>query len=211
MVPLPFPSEPGTPSWPVALLFPLQGEWTESEYLALQNRTNWLVELTEGRIEVLAMPNPLHQRIAIYLFLLLRTCVATLRCGEVFCAPLPIRLRSGKYRDPDIAFLKPGRISDPRHQPQGANLVMEVVSDAEEDRRRDLETKRKEYAEAGIAEYWIVNPKTETITVLTLEGASYVVHGEFGLGTTATSVLLPTFSADVTAVFAAGRGTEGTL
>jgi len=84
---------------------------------------------------------------------------------------------------------------------------MEVVSDDEKDRKKDLHTKRREYAQAGIAEYWIVDPKTETITVLTLDGAAYRLHGEFSLGTTATSALLPTFTADVTAVFDAGRGT----
>ena len=56
---------------------------------------------------------------------------------------------------------------------------MEVVSDDEEDRQRDLETKRQEYAQAGVAEYWIVDPKTETVTVLTLDGAAYRLHGEF--------------------------------
>jgi Uma2 family endonuclease len=204
----PPPSEPGTPSWPVALLFPLQGQWTESEYLALQKRSRRLVELSDGQIEVLSMPSPFHQRIVRYLFRLLEACVAVIGSGEVFFAPLPIRLWPGKFRDPDIAFLKPGRVSDPHHQPQGADLVVEVVSDEEEDRQRDFDTKRQEYAQAGVAEYWIVDPKTETIIVLTLDGAVYRLHGEFPLGTTATSVLLPTFAVDVTAVFEAGRGRE---
>lgn len=164
------------------------------------------MELSDGQIEVLSMPNPLHQRIVGYLFLLLKACAAAMRCGEVFFAPLPIRLWAGKYRDPDIAFLKPGRISDPHHQPHGADLVMEVVSDDEEDRQRDFGTKRQEYAQAGVAEYWIVDPKTETVTVLTLIGATYRLHGEFPSGTTATSLVLPTFTVDVTALFDAGRG-----
>ena len=83
----------------------------------------------------------------------------------------------------------------------GADLVMEVVSD--DDRRRDLEVKRREYATAGIPEYWIVDPKLKTITVLVLEGSSYVAHGEFALGDRATSHLLPGFEADVTTAFAA--------
>ena len=44
--------------------------------------------------------------------------------------------------------------------------------------------------------------------MLVLEGSAYRVHGEFSLGATATSVLLPAFSADVTAVFDAGRGPQ---
>ena len=207
----PPPSELGGPSWPVALLFPLQGQWTEAEYLALERRSRRLVELSDGQIEVLSRPNPFHQRTAGYLFRLLYDCVAALRAGEVFFAPLPVRLWPGKYRDPDIAYLKPGRISDPQHQPQGADLVMEVVSDDEEGRKRDLVTKRQEYAQAGIAEYWIVDPKKETVMVLTLDGAAYRVHGEFPLGTTATSLLLPAFTVAVTAVFAAGRGTNCSL
>jgi Uma2 family endonuclease len=83
---------------------------------------------------------------------------------------------------------------------------MEVVSDGEENRKRDLETKREEYARAGIAEYWIVDPQEQRVMVLALDGASYRVHGVFDCGATATSVLLPGFAASVDATFAAGEG-----
>ena len=208
----PPPSEPGAPPWAVALLFPPQGQWTEDEYLALEQRSRRLVELSDGQIEVLPMPSPMHQRIAGYLYRLLQSCVAALGghtvlgVGEVFFAPLPIRLWAGKYRDPDVVFLKPGRIPDPRRQPEGADLAVEVVSEEVEDRQRDLITKRREYVQAGIAEYWIVDPKAETILVLVLDGAAYRVHGEFPRGTTATSVLLPTFAVEVTAMCDAGLG-----
>jgi Uma2 family endonuclease len=69
-----------------------------------------------------------------------------------------------------------------------------------------LETKREEYAAAGIAEYWIVDPREHQILVLTLDGETYRVHGEFGRGATATSRLLPGFSVSVDAVVAAGDG-----
>jgi Uma2 family endonuclease len=200
------PSAPGEPSWPVALLFPLQGQWTEADYLALQKRTNRLVELSDGFIEVLPMPSPFHQRIVRFLFRLLETCAAATGSGEVLFAPLPIRLRPGKFRDPDIVYLRPGRISDPHHQPQGADLVIEVVSEDEEDRRRDLETKRQEYAQAGVAEYWIVDPREHRILVWTLDGPSYRLHGEFGRGATASSLLLPDFIVAVDAVFEAAAG-----
>ena len=78
---------------------------------------------------------------------------------------------------------------------------MEVVSD--DDRRRDLEIKRREYATAGISEYWIVDPKLRSITVLVLDGKQYVEHGVFALGERATSRLLSGFAADVTATFGA--------
>jgi Uma2 family endonuclease len=196
------PSQPGEPAWDVALLFPRQGHWTEAEYLALD--TNRLVELSNGHLEVLAMPTLFHQRIVKFLMALLDAFVTAHGLGEVFFAPVPIRLMPGKYREPDIFYIRQGRIRDPREQPEGADLVMEVVSEGTENRRRDLEIKPQEYAAAGIAEYWIVDPQEQRITVLTLNGSAYGVHGEFGLGATATSVLLPGFTVAVDAVFGQG-------
>jgi Uma2 family endonuclease len=198
-------SRAGEPPWEIAVLFPAQGSWSEAEYLALQKKSNLLVELSDGYIEVLPMPSPFHQRVVKWLFRLLEVFVSGLGSGEVFFAPLPVLLRPGKFRDPDIVYLRPGRIADPHHQPHGADLAIEVVSDDAEDRQRDLETKREEYAEAGIAEYWIVDPQEHKILVLTLDGTTYRVHGEFGRGTTATSLLLPGFTVSVDDVFTAGQ------
>ena len=56
---------------------------------------------------------------------------------------------------------------------EGADLVMEVVSRDAESRKRDLLQKPLEYAEAGIQEYWIVDPRKSSIMVLTLQGKMY--------------------------------------
>ena len=79
---------------------------------------------------------------------------------------MPVRLFPGTYREPDLVYMRPDRIRDPRRPPEGADLAMEIVSEGEENRKRDLETKRSEYARAGIPEYWIVDPQEHCITVL---------------------------------------------
>jgi Uma2 family endonuclease len=76
---------------------------------------------------------------------------------------------------------------------------MEVVSD--DDRRRDLETKRLEYAQAKIPEYWIIDPQQALITVLRLDGDHYLVDGEYRPGEQARSVILAGFTVDATTVF----------
>lgn len=201
---LPVPSPPGGPAWEVALLFPPQGEWSEEEYLALD--TNQLVELSDGCLEVLPMPMIFHQLIVQFLHRLLETFVAAhAHQGRVLFAPLPVHLRSGKFCEPDIIYFLPHRVKDVHGQPEGADLVVEVVSEGEENRKRDLVTKRQEYAAAGISEYWIVDPQERQITVLVLEGQAYREHGVFGPGTVSTSVFLPGFTASVDAVFAAGQ------
>ena len=76
---------------------------------------------------------------------------------------------------------------------------MEIVNP--DDPERDTRTKRRDYAEARIPEYWIVNPLDETITVLTLNGDAYAEHGVFGRGQRADSACLDGFAVAVADVF----------
>ena len=88
---------------------------------------------------------------------------------EVFFAPLRVRIRDGKFREPDPLLV---RDADGRRCRDdywlGADPVMEVVRP--EDPDRELVEKRFDYAEAGIPEYWIVYPIDEAVTVLVLAG-----------------------------------------
>ena len=76
----------------------------------------------------------------------------------------------------------------------GADLALEVVS--EDKPERDLIDKRGDYAEAHVREYWIVNPQSDTITVLRLQGDFYEEAGTYRRGQIAASVLMPEFSVD---------------
>jgi Uma2 family endonuclease len=177
----------------------LQGLWTEEMYLALTDQTNHLIEFTDGRIEVLPMPTRSHQRILILLFDLFRVIVGR-SGGEVLVAPLRLRIRPGKLREPDILILLDA--ADPRNQDAywlGADLVVEIVSP--DGLERDTEEKPRDYAEAGIPEYWIVNPMDATISVLVLDGQAYRLHGQFRRGERATSRLLSGFVVSVDEVF----------
>ena len=75
MLPLPISSSPpvvGQPAWDVALFYPLQGGWSEDEYLSLAFSQNRLVEFTDGCIEVLTMPTIEHQILVRFLLDALR-------------------------------------------------------------------------------------------------------------------------------------------
>jgi len=65
---------------------------------------------------------------------------------------------------------------------------------------RDLVAKRIDYAQAGIEEYWIVDPAEETVTVLSLTGDVYAEHGFFGRGDVVTSSLLPELALPVSEI-----------
>jgi Uma2 family endonuclease len=195
-------SRPGTPLWEIAHLFPHQGRWSEEAYLALD--TNHLIEFKNGCLEFLPMPDLSHQCIARFLFLLLHEFVTTRNMGEAFFAPLRTRTVQHFIREPDVVFARPGRIRKKSGPLLKADLVMEVVSEGPENRKRDLVEKRREYAAAGIREYWIVDPQQKSITVLALRDGKYRVHGKYVRGDVAKSALLPGFEVDVTACLAAG-------
>lgn len=183
----------------VLSLDPLQGHWTEEQYLLLSNQTNRLIEFTDGYIEVLPMPTRRHQAISLFLLLSLLAFVRP-RGGAVYYAPLRLQVRPGKFREPDLLLVT--NADDPRAQDEfwrGADLVVEIVSPDKP--ARDTEEKPVDYAEAGIPEYWIVNPLNDTITVLALAGEAYVEYGAFRRGERATSKLLDGFGVDVDAVF----------
>lgn len=181
-------------------LLPEQGGWGEDEYLWLTDHTSRLIEFTDGYIEVLPMPTDEHQGVLDFLNDAVKRHV--LPHGVVRFSPLRVLLRDGKIREPDLVVLLDRH--DPRRSNRywsGADLVMEVVSPDKPE--RDLIEKRRDYAEAGIPEYWIVNPLNRTITVLTLDGGAYREHGVFARGAQATSALLAGSALDVRAVFAA--------
>lgn len=180
-------------------LLPLQGQWSEEAYLWLTDDTNRLIEFTDGYIEVLPMPTDKHQTILMFLYELFAAFLRPIG-GKVLVAPLRLKIRPRKFREPDLLLVLAAK--DPRRQNRfwlGADLVLEVVSPDKPE--RDLIEKRGDYAEAGIPEYRIVNPESETITALRLEGEAYVEHGIYGRGMDAESALLSGFTVGVDAVF----------
>ena len=183
---------------------PRQGCWTETDYLWLTDHCARLVEFADGRIEGLSAPTDAHQTVLAFLFRLFDRHIDRLG-GVVRFAALRLRIREGRFREPDLLALLDA--NDPRRQDRywlGADLAVEVVSP--DDPARDYEEKRADYAAAGIAEYWIVDPERATMTVLSLRGDAYAEHGRFASGEVATSPLLPGLAVDVAAAFeAAGQ------
>jgi Uma2 family endonuclease len=184
-------------------ILPRQGEWSEEEYLVLTDHRTRLIEFTDGFLEVLPMPTRAHQQILKFLFLAFFNFFEV-RGGDVLFAPLRLRIRADKYREPDLLLLLSAE--DPRGQNRfwnGADLALEVVS--EEKPERDLVEKRGDYAEARVPEYWIVNPQTESITVLQLVADAYQEAGVYRRGQSAVSALRPEFSVAVEQVFDSAR------
>jgi Uma2 family endonuclease len=193
-------ARPGEPVWEIAELFPEQGLWTEKQYLALS--TNRLVEFDNGTIEVLPVPTKTHQLIVAFFYEVLKSFIAG--HGRVFFAPYRLRIRSGRFREPDVLYLTPEQDARAGEEfTESAELVVEVVSPDDPD--RDYVTKRRDYSDAGVPEYWIIDRTLRQVIVLRLDNGEYVETGRFGPGQRADSHRLPGFTVAVDDVLAQGR------
>ncbi len=146
------------------------------------------------------MPTDRHQAILTAILLVLLQHARRVG-GWARPAGIRVQLAPGRFREPDVAFLTHAN-SHRKGEDfwTGADLVTEVVSGGAEDQARDHVIKRREYAEAGIPEYWIVDPFEATLTILVLGGTVYRELGVFGRGAQATSPTLGDIPLDVSAI-----------
>lgn len=134
-------------------------------------------ELIEGELMVRGVPTIRHQRVVRNIFKLLDDKVSD---GEVFFAPVSIKLNQANYYQPDILWVSENNPHCDIGEGgiDGApDLVVEVISagTAKIDRGIKFET----YQKAGVREYWIVEPEENFLEVWQLEGDLFVKIGLF--------------------------------
>lgn len=131
-------------------------------------------ELLGGELIVTPAPSPGHQRILRSLFLAVNQHVVGHGLGEVFFAPVDVRLGRFNIVQPDMIFLASARprVPDAQQAIDGApDLVVEVISPSSAgiDRVRKMAL----YADSGIAEYWIADPAARSIVCYSLVDGEY--------------------------------------
>ena len=165
-----------------------------AEYLQLPDidEYRWL-ELDDGELYFTPRPRRAHQFLKDELVThfknhLNRFAIPT---AEVYSElVIIISPESGRILIPDLSvFLRaPGDESDVSAAGRLPDIVVEVLSS---DRNRDLIRKRQLYAEAGIPEYWIFDPRNDTVLPLELRDGEYVERAILGVGDVLTTALLP--------------------
>jgi Uma2 family endonuclease len=133
------------------------------------------VELILGELLVSPAPKTLHQIVVGRLFARLQS--AELQGGGLaLLAPADVVLSDDAILQPDLLYVSAGRRRIVGERVQGPpDLVIEVISEGAE--RRDRVDKLALYARYGVAEYWIVDPRAQSIEFLLLgDEGRYVVH-----------------------------------
>lgn len=137
-------------------------EWCDEDTLA---------EWVDGEVVMYSPANDRHQDISGFLESVLRSFVEVRQLGIVRSAPFQMKLaQSG--REPDLLFVAQEHLERLKetHLEGPADLVVEVVSP--ESAGRDRGEKFYEYEQAGIPEYWLIDPQTKRAEFYQLTAAN---------------------------------------
>lgn len=175
---------------------------TAREFLDLDIfEDSYFYELINGEIVKRASPSTNHQNASSNLLRILFRHVPDKVGGKIFHAPFDVYLNEENLLQPDIMFvseanaaiIKKGCI-------EGApELIVEILSPATF--KTDRGDKFKLYRRFGVAEYWIVDPRTRIVEIYSLQNGDYDMTS-FALETGIVhSKLLEGLAVDIEQVF----------
>lgn len=148
-------------------------------------------ELVHGEVHVTPSPATRHQFALQNLFATLGPYVHQNHSGDLFLAPLDVRLGVDTVLQPDLIFISSARAAIIQEDwIEGApDLAVEVLSPSTA--AHDRATKLSVYAESHIPHVWLVDPKVKTVEVLTLQGSKYLIEATCAGHGVLTSSLFP--------------------
>ncbi|MGV0023414.1 Uma2 family endonuclease [Phormidesmis priestleyi] len=196
---------------------PVKPRLTFEEYLEYDDETDNRYELIDGALIALPPESEPNDFLAVWLQFELAKLI-NLRLVKTHTCEIQVSvLQAGdaQNRFPDLVVLREEhlaltqkRLTIKLDMPPPL-FVAEVVSPGQTNRNRDYQRKRHQYFDRDIAEYWILDPDNETVTVfqLNLEQNSqqYVEVGQFQGNDLILSDVFPDLQLTVDRIFSAGR------
>ena len=174
---------------------------TLTEYRDTDEVEGGVCELINGEFNQMPPATPEHQFLIDFLVRMINNWANSIEPipGLAFTT-IGLALSDRYAPTPDIVYLRTQNLHLIRRgMVEGVpDLVVETLSS---DRNRDLVMKRAIYAEAGIPEYWLVDPVNDTITVLELSGPEYAERAVLSRGDTLTTATIPGLEIELDQVF----------
>jgi Uma2 family endonuclease len=164
--------------------------WTYDDLLRMpEPRDGKRYEILDGELVVSPSPATRHQHVSGQVIRALMREIQDTGRGLAFHAPLDVVLSRTRVVIPDHVAVRADRLAivERRGIFGPPDLVTEILSPA--NRRYDRSRKRRLYANAGIPEYWILDPDANTIEQLVLGEGAYVLDGVYEPGDRLRSVV----------------------
>ena len=148
-------------------------------------------ELIGGEVHLTPAPHTKHQYVVHNLDIALSLYVQKNKLGDVWEAPLDVRLTENTALQPDLVFVSKARAGIIQEDwiAGAPDLVVEVLSPSTA--AYDRVTKLPIYAEASVPEVWLINSQAKTVEVLRLQGKKYFVDATLAGDQVLTSNLFP--------------------
>lgn len=175
-------------------------KWTYERMLAELPSGSRYELINDELIPMSPSPKNIHQEISHEFDFQLTSYVKKTKVGKVFTAPFDVVLDNQTVVEPDILFIKTENLGIIKGHVHGVpDLIVEVVSPSSI--FRDYYEKKNLYERFGVAEYWIINPANENITVFKLVDSVYTLHAEVSEEGSISSNLLPDFEVNLSDIF----------
>ncbi|PWJ77431.1 UNVERIFIED_CONTAM: Uma2 family endonuclease [Murimonas intestini] len=155
-----------------AMAIPQKQIYTETDYYDLPEDVR--AELIDGQIYYQAAPSRAHQKILSELHITIGTYIRSKGGScEVYPAPFAVKLHEDRKTivEPDISVICDHNKLTDRGCTGAPDWIIEIVSPGNSS--HDYIRKLNLYADAGVREYWIVNPVQESIYVYHLEETKF--------------------------------------
>jgi Uma2 family endonuclease len=122
-------------------------------------------EIIDGAHVVTPAPATRHQRVLQRLLHAFLGFLEAQPLGEVFVAPFDVLLSRHDIVEPDLVYLSHDRahLLTSKNLQGAPDLVVEILSPST--KQRDERVKRALYEREGVAEYWLVDPDLDSVTV----------------------------------------------
>ena len=142
--------------------------YTEEDYYNLPEDVR--AELIDGQIYYMSAPNRIHQEILMFLSKMIANYIDSKKgTCKVYPAPFAVKLFENNDKtivEPDISVIcDPKKLTD-RGCDGAPDWIIEIVSPGTAS--HDYIRKLNLYADAGVREYWIVDPREEKVLVYRL-------------------------------------------
>lgn len=134
------------------------------------------VELFKGKIFEMSAPSPIHQEVSGNLYAVMHYHFRDEPC-KLYSAPFDVRLpKKGETQiynvvQPDLCIICDFSKIDNRGCVGAPDLVVEILSPGNS--KKEMKNKFDLYEEAGVREYWIIDPDRESVLINVLENGKY--------------------------------------
>jgi Uma2 family endonuclease len=174
-------------------------KYTATDYMNLPEGSPF--QLIEGELVYMRTPSPKHQKISMILSAEIFNYIKNKELGEVYCDPLSVKFDDDNVVEPDILFvsIKKQAIITEKGIEGTPEFVIEILSKGNV--KNDRERKMKMYGNFGVDEYWIINPKLETVEVYYNRLSIMIKQQTARHGDTIKSRVIQGFELEVSRIF----------